>query len=417
MEPAQRPGVLTGIRVIALTQVWAGPLVARYLADLGADVIKIESCRRLDLIRPLMVPTGDTGPRWFDHGGYYNTFNRNHRSLALDLNSARGKSLFCRLVAKSDVLVENFSPRVLVNWGLDYDALSAINPRLILVSLSGFGATGPYRDYVAYGNTIDPMTGLTYLTGYEGGPPVRSALSYPDPIAATHAAFACLCALLERETSGQGQHIDVSMLEAAVFNLGETLAEFDATGACPTRIGNHHPTHAPHSVYPCLGEDEWVAIAVTTDEEWKNLCSVMGRPDLVSDPRFASSDGRKEHESELDAAIGAWTSTRTKWEVMTLLQEARVPAGAVLNNRELVENEHLRARGFFIDVTYDDGRSFLHPGFPFRLSRTPLTLRVRAPRLGEHNREILRELADCSDAELEELEAEGVIGDVPALPW
>ena len=410
------PGsVLAGVRVLDLTQVWAGPLTARYLADLGADVIKIESCRRLDLIRPLLVPSGDNGPRWFDHGGYYQTFNRNHRSLALDLNSEAGRQVFRRLVRGADVLVENFSPRVMANWGLGYEALRALNPRLIMVSLSGFGASGPYRDYVAYGNSIDPMTGLIYLTGYQGGPPVRSALSYPDPIAATHAAFACLCALMEREASGLGQHIDASMLEAAAFNVGEVLAEFDATGFCPQRMGNHHPLHAPHSLYPCAGEDEWVAVAVTDEEEWQGLCAVLGRPDLAADPQLQSAAGRKAREEELDALIAAWTSQHSKWEVMEALQGADVPAGAVLTNRELVENEHLRQRGFFVELTYDDGRTFLHPGFPFRLSRTPLTVRCRAPGLGEHNRQILREIG-YAEEEIDALIAEGVIGDAPALP-
>jgi len=410
--------ILSGIRVLALTQVWAGPLAARLLADLGADTIKIEYHERPDIVRMMFTPAGDKSQRVFDHGGYFHTMNRNQRGIALNLNSPEGKEAFLRLVKVSDVLIENYSPRVMHNWGLGYDSLRAVNPRLIMVSLSGFGSSGPYRDTVAYGNSIDPMSGLTYLTGYQDGPPIRSALSYPDPVASVHAAFAIMAALCERETSGQGQFIDVSMLEVATAFVGEAIGDYTCAGTEPERIGNRAQFHAPSGVFRCQGEDAWVAVAATNDREWQALCQVIGRKDLADDATLATTPGRKQREDEIDRAIAAWTAQQSKQQAMRALQQAGVPAGAVLTNKEELEDEQLRARGFFLRIPYPDGLGeFEHVGFPFKLSATPLQLRYRAPCLGEHNQEVLTELCGYTAEEVRQLEEKGIVGTAPSIPF
>ena len=403
-----RGGVLAGIRVVDLTVMWAGPLCTRVLADLGAEVIKIESPNRVDGTRA--------------NPGYFNWLNRNKRSLTLDLGKPQGAQLFRRLVGLSDVVVENFTPRVMPNFGLGYRALRAIKRDLIMISMPAYGSTGPYRNYVAYGPGIEAMSGLSWLTGYEGRPPMTSGSAYGDPIAGLHGALAILAALRFRRLTGEGQWIDLAQREAVAQMIGEFFVLAGAGRQAPPRRGNRHPVMAPHGCYRCAGDassqakDEWVAISVADDEEWRRLCRALGAEALADDPRFKTAQARKTNEDELDEMIESRTRRRGQMEAMWLLQAAGVAAGAVLNGEALSRDEHLRARGFFVPIADADGKVRPYPGVPWKLAgQAGSTVRAKdsecspAPRLGEHNREILGGMLGLADEEIDHLEMNEVI--------
>jgi len=420
-SPAAVSRPLESVRVLDLTRVWSGPLAGRILADLGAQVIQITG--RVTVVA--QTPTPDQarlvgiyaenvpGERPWNRNSQTNDFHRNKLGLTLELNTETGASLFKKLAAVSDVVLENYSPRVMPNFGLDYPVLRAINPGLILCSMPGYGLNGPYRDWVSYGTNLDPFSGLASLMGYPGEEPHLSGNAYPDPVAALHAVAAVLIALYHQRRTGQGQHIDLSQAESATCMLGEAVLGYALSGQVPARMGNRHPVHAPHGCYPCQGEDQWVAVAVSTEEEWRGLAAALGRPELLGDARFASEAARREHHDELDRIIEAWTRQRTHFEAMASLQEAGVPAGAVLNAAELISNEQLRARGFFLGIKHPETGLRLHCGLPFRLSDTAAPSLRPAPCLGQHNREILRDVLGMNEGQIAVLEEEGAIGTEP----
>lgn len=391
-----RPGtILADIRVVDLTTMWAGPYCTRLLADLGAEVIKIESPRRVDGTR--------------SNPGYFEWLNRNKLSVTLDLNSPQGKESFRRLVKVSDVVVENFSPRVMANFGLSYAALRPTKTDLIMLSMPAYGSTGPYRHYVAYGPGIEAMSGLSFLTGYPDGPPMLSGSACGDPVAGLHGAVAVLAALRHRRVSGQGQWIDLSQLESLSQLLGEFLVSAAARGDTPVRQGNRHPTMCPHGVYRCAGDDNWVAIAVTDEEDWHRLCQALGQESLATDSRYASMAARKNHEDEVDLVIESWTQQRDKFEVTRVLQAAGIAAGAVLDGRCLAQSEHLTARGFFLSLSSADGSPHHYPGLPWKMAGHYNTPDRPAPRLGQHNAKILGRLLGFTESEMRQLEMDGVI--------
>lgn len=391
------PGdILAGIRVVDLTTMWAGPLCTRLLAELGAEVIKIEYHRRPDGTRA--------------NPGYFNWLNRNKLSLGLDLSVPRGRELFCELVRVSDILVENFSPRVMGNFGLDYPTLRRIKPDLIMLSMPAYGSTGPYRDYVAYGPGIETTSGLSWLTGYEDGSPMLSGSAYGDPIAGLHGTVAILAALRYRRLTGLGQWIDLAQREALSQVLGEVFVLAGAGRQVPARVGNRHRVMCPHGVYRCCGDDLWLAIAVGDDEEWERLCRAMGMESLGADPRFKTALDRKAHEAELDAIVASWTRQRDRLEAMRTLQAAGVMAGAVLDGRELSRDEHLAERGFFVCVPDTDGQIAQYPGLPWKTLGVPPVASRPAPRLGQHNEVVLRSVLHLTEREIGQLEKDGVIG-------
>jgi len=380
---------------------------------MGADVIKVESCVRPDGLRYGSPPDGIRGERPYNRGGWFHMLNRNKRGITLDLSYPRGKEIFKDLVKLGDVVIENFSARVMGNLGLDYPVLKEINRRIIMVSMPGFGKTGPYRDYVAFGEIVEPMAGLSSMTGYPDGPPMRPAIAYGDPIAGMNAALAILIALYARQGNGKGQFIDLSHRELVSRFIGEQIMEFTMNGRLPKRLGNGHSSMAPHGCYRCKGDDRWVAIAIGSDEEWKKLCQVTGNLGWAEDDRFSTILKRWEHHDLLDKEIEQWTSQHNPSHVMTLLQGVGIKAGVVMKNADLFTDPHLKDRGFFEMITHTDAGTFPHAGMMFKLSKTPGSIRSPAPRLGEYNSEIFQGLLKLSEEEVKELETQGIIGTVP----
>lgn len=406
--PAAR-GALAGVRVLDLTWVLAGPYAARLLADHGADVIKIESRHRPDPTRFARMLFLSRGDFHHDRNGYFNNHNRNKRSVALNLNLPAGRDLLARLAAHSDVVIENFSPRVMAGWGLDYAGLRAIRRDIILVSMSGLGHTGPWRDFLTYADALAALSGLSAQAGFPGRDPVGTTFGLGDMIAGLHAAFGALAALEHRAATGEGQHIDLSQVEAVAAHTGTSLLEAAAGGAREPR-GNRHPTMAPHGVFRCRGDDRWIAIAVTGDDAWRALCAAIGRADLAADPRLATAGGRKAHEDAIDDAVEAWTRERDAHALMEALQARGVAAGAVQDARDLVDGDpHLRARGYWETVEHPVIGAFPHEGVVARLAGTPGRVWHPAPTLGQHTRAILGELLGLDEAEITRHEKEGVL--------
>ena len=303
---------LAGIRVADFTWVWAGPFCTLQLAHLGAEVIRVESATRPCVTRLLPPwPDGQSGP---NRSGYFNQYNQGKRSLTLNLKEPQALEIAKQLVAKSDIVTENFAGGVIDRLGLGYDALVQSKPDVIMISLSGYGATGPEKEYISYGPAQVPMSGMSSLTGYTGWRPMHEGISYGDPNGGLHGAFAVLCTLMYRARTGKGQYIDLSQWEISTAMVAEGLLDYGMNGAQPERDGNRDPRMAPHGVFRSAGEDRWVSLAVRDDTEWQLLCAVIGRPELAADPRFATLDGRKHHKDDLESIITAWTLTRSSEE-------------------------------------------------------------------------------------------------------
>jgi crotonobetainyl-CoA:carnitine CoA-transferase CaiB-like acyl-CoA transferase len=406
--PATR-GALAGVRVLDLTWVLAGPYATRLLADQGADVIKIESRHRPDPTRFARMLFLSRGDFHHDRNGYFNNHNRNKRSLALNLNARAGREVLAQLAARCDVVIENFSPRVMASWGLDYAGLRAIRRDIILVSMSGLGHTGPWRDYLTYADALAALSGLSAQAGFPGRDPVGTTFGLGDMIAGLHAALGALAALEHRAATGEGQHVDLSQVEAVAAHTGTSIL-YAAAGDAREPRGSRHPTMAPHGAFRCLGDDRWIAIAVTSDDAWRALCAVMGRADLAADPRFATADGRKAHEDLIDAAVDAWTRERDAHALMDELQARGVAAGVVQDARDLVDGDaHLRARGYWETVEHPVIGAFPHEGVVARLDATPGRVWHAAPTLGQHTRAILGDLLGLDEAEITRYEKEGVL--------
>ncbi len=410
-RPAEGPGALAGTRVLDLTWVLAGPYATRILADHGAEVIKIESHHRPDASRFTAALHISRDPsRHPDTSGYFNNVNRNKRSVALDLARPEALELLRALCRVSDVVIENFSAGVMARWGLDYRGLAALRPDIVLVSMAGMGQSGPWRDHVTYADAVMAIAGLTALAGFPGREPAGFTFGLGDMIAGCHAALGALAALEQRDTTGRGQHVDLSQVEAVAAHLGTAVLEVTTAGLEPAPWGNRHPAMAPHGAFPCQGEDRWCAIAVEDDRQWQALCGAMGRPALAEDSRFATGAARKRAEDALEAEVAAWTRRHEAEAVMARCQAAGVPAGVVQDARELVERDpQLRARGFYVTATHPLVGAFLHEGVVARLGDTPGGVWHAAPRLGEHTREVLGGLLGLGDAELDRYAAAGVL--------
>ncbi|HXY73861.1 MAG TPA: CoA transferase [Dehalococcoidales bacterium] len=400
---------LEGIRVIDLGRVWAGPLAALILADFGAEVIKVETMSgRGDFTNPETIvvedfPEKELGSHPWNRSGIFNDLNRNKKSLTLDLSNPAGKDVFKKLVAVSDVVIDNYTPRVMINFGLDYGVLKAVKPNIIMLSMPAYGMSGHYRDIPGFGNTIESVAGITNLTGYAGEAPHLPGMITGDVIAALHGVSALLVALQHRRLTGTGQHIDLSQAEAQTSIIGKELIEYQLTKQEPERIGNNHPCMSPHGCYKCSGEDKWVAIAVASEVEWEGLCKAMGNPDWTNEARFSTLTQRLRHQKDLDKFISKWTEKMEHIEVMELLQFHGVPCGALFNGRELLDNEHLKQRGFIIEIPHPEAGVHRYAGTPVKLSETPAQFYLPAPLLGEHNQIILKQLLNFNDDEINEL--------------
>ena len=402
-DPSAGPhaGPLTGLKVVELGQLIAGPFAAKTLADFGAEVIKIEPPPSGD------SPGGDPLRQWrLLHEGtsvWWQVQSRNKKSVALDLKDPASRDLVRQLIKEADVLIENFKPGVMEAWGLGYDVLSASNPGLIMLRISGYGQTGPYRDRPGFGVVAEAMGGLRHLTAEPGRVPVRVGVSIGDTLASLHGVIGILMALQHRHASvsadapkGRGQVIDVALYEA-VFNCMESLLpEYSAFGAVREPAGSALPGIAPSNAYPCV--DGWVLVAGNGDSIFKRLMTVIGRDDLGADAQLAGNAGRVARVAEIDATIGAWTQPLHVADVLDALNAAAVPAGRIYTAKDIAEDPHYRARAMLQRVTTADGLSLDVPGIVPKLSLTPGAIRQRAPRLGEHTDTVLQALRGTPSA-------------------
>jgi len=399
---------LAGVRVADFSWVWAGPFGALQLAHLGAEVIKVESHTRLDLARRLLYYPKGMEPG-VNRCALFNQWGQGKKSLLLNLTTPKGRDLAKELVSKSDVVLQNFATGVMDQLGLGYDELRRVKPDIIMASISGYGQTGPQRNYMAYGPAIPPLTGLSSITGYEGGPPEEVGMAYGDPTSGIHAAAAICAALVARRRTGQGQHIDVSLWQAVAVLVAEGWMDYAMNATQPPRRGNRDPWMAPHNCYRCAGEDEWVTIACGTDEEWTGLCRAIGRPELATDARFGSAADRKVNEEELDRVLSAWTEPREKWDVTHQLQEAGVAAFPSMSGKDLIEDPHLNARGFFERLAHPEVGTRTHMGIPWLFSHAPNGVRWPAPLLGQDTDQVMGEVLGYDAQEIARFKDEQVL--------
>ena len=409
---------LDGIRVMDLTQVFAGPTCTRILADLGAEVIRMEAPKRLDITRNLIHVDNDGQDVPWARTLYFTIRNAGKKEIVVDLNQPRGLELVRGLIAQSDVLAESFTPRVMRAFELDYEHAREIKPDIVMISLSGYGQDGPYSDWSAYGMGLEPASGVSQLTGYPGGPPLRSGLSFTDPYSGFVGAGAVLAALHYRRRTGKGQYIDLSEQEAAIPLVGGALMDSAMNGRLQERIGNRSPWAAPQGCYRCRGDDDWLVISIENDDEWAAFCEAAGHPEWAQDERFADVLGRHRHHDELDRLIEGWTREQDHYEAFHLLQKAGVKAAPVLNGKELLLDPHFKERGHFDVVDQPHmGKRPVQRHLAAKFSEFEASAQGPAPTLGQHNQEVLGGLLGLSDEELAELEEQGVIATKPNLPF
>ncbi len=398
-DPQQTSLALQGIRVLDFTWIHAGPSATRILSDQGAEVIKVESNNALSVVGgPASATARGLGQR--------HNWNAGKLSISLNMKTPQGIDIARRLVAVSDVVAENFSGRVMPSWGLDYDSIRPINPSIIMLSMSGFGRTGPWKDRVSYGQTLQAWSGFTQLTGFPDSDPSGPASAYSDAVGGMAGAQAVLLALLHRARTGRGQWLDVSQFESLSSLLETLMLDMSVNGsaAAATRAGNRLPYGggAPHGAYRCSGEDRWVAISVCTDEEWRAFVSVMGNPQWTEDQRFATGDARCRNADALDSFVESWTIQHTAEDVMAVLQAAGVAAGVVQTGADLSRDPQLKERGFFCRVPGHQGEYRTIESAPYKLSRTPSSVNRGAPAFAADMTYVLRELLGMSDDEVED---------------
>jgi crotonobetainyl-CoA:carnitine CoA-transferase CaiB-like acyl-CoA transferase len=402
---------LAGVRVLDLTAWWAGPIAAGALADLGADVIHVESVSRMDGMRATGAGTGMEGP-WWERSTHYLCSNVNKRNLTLDLSSDAGLDLLRRLIAASDAVLENFSPRVLSNFGLEWEQVHALNPRCLLVRMPAFGLSGPWRDNVGFAQTMEQVTGLAWITGFPDDQP-RIQRGPSDPNAGMHAAFALIVGLAEREATGEGSLLEVTMVEGALNAAAELVLEKTAYGNQLERDGNRSPNVAPQGLYRGRENETWLAISVTTDDEWASLVDALGRPEWACDPELATYAGRRARQDELDAHLADWSLSRDPVDAAEVLIAHGVPASAARDPRSLLDHPQLRARKFYEDIEHPIVGMMPTPTLPFRFASVDHWLRTPAPTLGQHNHEILVDDLGVDEATYAKLEEQQVIGTRP----
>ncbi len=410
--PSTRHDALEGVRVIDFTWIVAGPQCTRILGDFGAEVIKIESESNMDYTRGIPPVMGADSP---NKSGLFNTLNRNKRSLTLNVMHPRGMEMLKDLISVSDVIVENFSSRVLEKWGLGYEEQKKIRPDIIYCSMSGFGHSGRDRDHVTWGPTAQALSGLTFMSGLPGQESAGWGFSYMDHSGGFYGAIAIQMALLHRNRTGEGQHLDLSQVEAGIGMTGTAVLDYTVNGRAFRRDGmppgNRSPDRmiAPHNSYRCKGDDRWCVISVTCEEEWQALIRAMNNPEWSTDSRFSDMLSRYENQNELDKNIESWTKLRTPHEVLRIFQNAGVPAGAVQTPPERADiDPQLKHRRFLSEIEHAELGTTRVESIPMKMSETPWKLKRPSPLFGEHSPEIYTELLGVEEEELGRFYEEGI---------
>jgi crotonobetainyl-CoA:carnitine CoA-transferase CaiB-like acyl-CoA transferase len=402
------------LRVLDLSMGWAGPLVGQMFAEMGAEVVKVEDTHHFDWWRgSLSIAPPEMQP--IERAAVFNTANRGKLGVTLDLASARGIEIVKRLVEVSDIPVENYSPGVMDRLRLSYQAVSAINPRLIMISMPSFGSDGPECNARGYGNTVEAMAGVTGLTGYHDGDGQRYTLSNAlgDPVGGLHGVFALMVALRERERTGRGQLIELAQVESLIPFVIDAMLEYQFTGKVPPPRGNRHREHAPHGIYRCAGDDNWIALACESDEQFRNLTRVLGLVRLMDDPRFTTTSARKRNEDALDAELSRAVATLSLDDCVARLRDAGVLAAPVNSAPAVMADPQIQSRDYFVAIDRAVVGTHLYPGAVARIPDTPLRADAPAPLLGEHNRQVLGGLLGMTEDEVAALERDGVIGSSP----
>lgn len=412
---------LEGIRVLDSTYVFALPYTGGQLADMGAEVIKVEGPGRPDITRTGGLygtfPDNVVGEDWWNRPSTYNLLNRGKRSLTLDMATERGRDLFRQMVSLSDVVMENFTPRVMRGWGLDYPNLKKIKPDIILVSNTGYGhGDGPYSSYPAQATTQEGTHGHCWVTGYPEEGPSKAGRSFVDFLSTWSAVFAIGAALRYRNLTGKGQWVDIGMYQAGVMFLSEYIMDAIANGREGGRIGNRHPYRAPQGCYRAEGHDHWITLSVASDEEWQSLCTLMGQEELAHDPRFADLLSRQQNHDQIDEIISAWTKDQDRYDLMHLLQGAGIAAGPVLNSKDVHFDPHYQSRNFLERVEFPPERQMgtrILMGRPFKFSHTEMKITGPAPEFGEGNQHFLKSLLGMDEDTYQNLVQDAVIATIP----
>lgn len=413
-------GPLSGLRVIEFTTAWAGPMAGRIFAFLGAEVIHVESATRLDVwrqfnavIQPRRYANRDAGERPYNRVAYFNSQNINKLSLSMDLKHPGGKEAMLKLIAKSDIVVSNFTPGTLARMGVGYAVASKLNPGIIVCEMPGFGNSGPLAKCTANGASMEVAAGMCALIGYPDGPPATTGQVYPDPMGGYNGAAALMTALTHRDATGHGQYIELPQVEASMQFIGEELLHAIATGIDPVKHGNRVRWAAPHDAYLAAGHDQWVCIAVENDTEWQTLCELMGQPELARDARYATFEARWKNQDELREPITRWTRSLPKMVIAQRLQAAGIRSAPVQDARNVMEDPYLAERHFTTLLTHAEAGTHGYPSLPFRLSLTPGSQRSAAPCLGADTRHILTDIVGLSAVEVDELDRAGVTSATP----
>lgn len=401
---------LRGLRILDLSMGWAGPFASRKLADLGAEVIKIESPSYPDWWRGTNYTAQFYQEKLYEKNNNFNLLNRNKSGIALDLTRPEGKQLFLDLVKHADAVIENYSAEVLPKLGLDYSVLSRVNPRLLMLSMPAFGLGNAWSNTRAYGGTLEQASGLPLYTGHPDGPPAMTSYAYGDPNGGLNASAAMLLGLLVQRATDEGRLINMSQVEGMLALTAPYMIEQSVSGRVTERQGNHHPLRAPHGCYPCLDQDSWVVLSVANDRQWNSLCRLLGRDDWLADSKFAHAQARLACQTELDAGIARWTGQQRVDAAVTLLQKAGIAAGSVQTLTQVLGDAHLLARGFWRTLQREYVEQFISSTTYFRLNGQPMPIRQVAPTLGQHTHQVLHEVLGLSADQLALLDKQGVTG-------
>ena len=412
---------LKNYRVLDLSRIWAGPYCTKLFADMGAEIIKMESLSVYDSHRGPVnpakgiaaYPDGEPGDEPWNRNGWFNCLHMSKYGVTLELTKDEGRRVFERLVSISDVVIENFRQGSLERLGYTYEELRKHRPDLIYVSMPAFGNTGPWKGYLGYGIGQEQLSGMAHMTGYRGEGPMKSGINHGDPITGSHAAGVLMAALRHRRRTGKGMYIDVSQQESSVALMGPEVLAYQMTGQEPERRGNRSGWYAPANSYRCAGEDRWVTIAATNQDQWRSLAQAMDADGLADDPRFATNEARRENLDDLDRIISEWTIGLEAYDLTRKLQRLGVPAGPVLRGPDLLQDAHYKDRGTFVTVDHPQVGPKQYPGIPWKMSATPGVVRWPSPTLGQHNGEVYGELLGLNGLEIDQLDQTGVIGTKP----